>query len=300
MPGATGQAGDEGGAPVLSDKDTTVVSLAGEVTYDTVPVLRDRLNALAAHHRTIVVNMSSVSYIDSSGLAALLGLNRRMRAGGGQLVLANVSERIMRALRQARVSELIPSVGARSLSHDTLLDTPAEAPILVRTISVPCDPTRMSDMRRRMSDFFETLGTSREQVYDLTLALGEALGNAFDHGGGAQRDGSVMVSVSLYTDRVVMEVTDCGCGCTYHTGDELPEPTETRGRGIRLMLMLVDAVSIEPRKGGGTCVRLVKLMNSGISSQLAQAISQIRTKVSSVTGAASASTPGRDPQVATA
>lgn len=285
-----------------SDKDATVVSLAGEVTWDTVPMLRERLSALSANHRTIVVNLSSVTYIDSSGLAALLAFNRRMRACGGQLVLSNVSERIMRALRQARVSEFIPTVGARSLNHEKLLATPAEAPFLVRTLSVPRDPSRMSEVRQRMSELFESLGTSREQVYDLTLALGEALGNAFDHGGGAKVDGSVMVSVSLYTDRIVMEVTDCGCGCTYHAGDALPEPTDTRGRGIRLMLMLVDAVSIEPRKGGGTCVRLVKMMSTGIPSQLAQAISQIRTRVSGAGGAVGASGTGsaHDRQVATA
>lgn len=244
------------------ERDMAVVSLAGEITWATVPQMRERLCSLASRLHTIVVNLSSVSYIDSSGLATLLSLNRRLRAAGGKLVLVNVSERIMRALRQARVSELIPTMGARSLCHDKILTTPAEAPLLVRTLSVPCDAARMSETRRKMSELFESLTTmSREQVYDLTLAFGEALGNAFDHGGGTEGDGSVMVSVSLYRDRVVMEVTDCGAGCAYRAGDVLPEPTETRRRGIRLMLMLVDAISIEPRKGGGTCVRLVKMLD---------------------------------------
>lgn len=261
---------------MIADKDMTVVSLAGDVTWDTAPGMRERLNALSGRYRTIVVNLASVSFIDSSGLATLLALNRRLRACGGQLVLVNVSERIMRALRQARVSEFIPTMGARSLCHDKILTTPAEAPYLMRTLSVPCDASRMSETRRRMGELFESLGMSREQVYDLTLALGEALGNAFDHGGGADGDGSVMVSVSLYKDRIVMEVTDCGCGCTYRAGDELPEPTETRGRGIRLMLMLADAISINPRKGGGTCVRLVKMIDPSpcLAQEVAQATGQ--------------------------
>ena len=260
------------------DGDATVVSLAGEVTWATVPQMRERLNALAARYHTIVVNLASVSYIDSSGLATLLTLYRRLRAGGGQLVLLNVSERVMRALRQARVSEFIPTLGARSLCHDKILTTPAEAPYLVRTLSVPCDASRMSETRRKMGELFESLGMSREQVYDLTLALGEALGNAFDHGGGASGDGSVMVSVSLYHDRIVMEVTDCGCGCSYRAGDALPEPTETRGRGIRLMLMLADAISITPRKGGGTCVRLVKMLDP-VGTCLAREIARVAERL---------------------
>ena len=254
---------------LVADKSSVIVSLAGEITWQTVQRLRERFGLLVAQgHRSIVVNLASVDYIDSSGLATLISLYRRLRAAGGQLMLVNVSERIMRALRQARMSEFIPTMGAQALRHDKIQAAPAETPRMVRTLAVPCDASRMSETRRAVGELLESLDLPRDMVFDLTLALGEALGNAFDHGSGETGEGRVTVTVSLYNDRIVMEVTDCGCGCSFEDGDELPEPTETRGRGIRLMLMLADAISIEPKKSGhGTSVRLVKMIEP---SQLAK------------------------------
>ena len=66
-----------------------------------------------------------------------------------------------------------------------------------------------------------------------------------------------------------MEVSGCGCGFELADGDEPPEaaPEDERGRGIRLMRMLADSVSItRKRTGEGTVVRLVKLLDSSGSS----------------------------------
>lgn len=243
---------------------SVVVSLAGDVTWESVGHLRERLDALVrGGARNIVANLSEVSYIDSSGLATLLATNRRLRKLGGRFSLVNVPDRIMRALRQARVCELLPATGQRTGAHDKVMTVPVESPRMVRTLSVPCDPARMGETRRQVSSLFEQLGLSRDTVFDLTLAFGEALGNAFDHGGGSRADGFVTVGVSVYGDRVVVEVSDDGCGCAFSDGAGLPTPTETRGRGIRLMMMLADGMSITPRRDGtGTSVRLVKMFDT--------------------------------------
>jgi anti-sigma regulatory factor (Ser/Thr protein kinase) len=56
-------------------------------------------------------------------------------------------------------------------------------------------------------------------------------------------------------------VTDCGCGFELSPDDDTPEVGEAdeRGRGIKLMRLLADSVSIVRRQQGGTCVRIVKL-----------------------------------------
>lgn len=254
-----------------NDDASVVVSLAGEVTWEVSRRLRERLESLVAQgNHNIVANLAEVTYIDSSGLATLLALNRRLRKIGGRLMLVNVSDRIMRALRLARVSEFLPACGRRSDRHDQIMTTPVEAPRTVRSLSVPCDPARMGETRQKAAELFSALGLDRDTVFDLTLALGEALGNAFDHGGGACADGNVTVTVAVYRDRVVAEVTDTGCGCGYRDGDELPTPTETRGRGIRLMMMLADGLSITPRRTGhGTVVRLVKMLDPSVTKVMA-------------------------------
>lgn len=245
------------------DKQALVVSLAGEITWQNASRLRERLLALMQEgHRSIVLNMNGVSYVDSSGLAVFITLSRRLKNLDGSLVLINVSEPIVRALRQTRLCDFIPVVAKEAARHSGVQVPAGEAPLCVRTMSVPSDPSYMSETRRAVARTLASLNLPRDLTYDLVLALGEALGNAFDHGGGAEgEDGSVTVTVSIYRDRIVMEVSDCGCGCSFEDGDELPAPTEERGRGIRLMLMLADSIDIQPKQAGtGTCVRLVKMI----------------------------------------
>ena len=60
-------------------------------------------------------------------------------------------------------------------------------------------------------------------------------------------------------------MTDCGCGFELAGDEEPPEtgPCAERGRGIRLMRLLADSVSIAHKSSGeGTVVRLVKLFGT--------------------------------------
>ena len=249
---------------MLSDKGALVVSLAGEITWQNAENLRERLLALVQQgHRSLVLNLECVSYADSSGLSVFLSISRKLRALNGTFLLINVSDPLVRALRQTRLCDFIPVVAREATQGSTVALPPEEAPVSVRTIGVPCDPTYLGETRRAVAEMFTSLSLSRETVYDLVLALGEALGNAFDHGSGAGEGDVVTVSVSIYKDRVVMEVCDSGAGCAFRVGDELPMPSDTRGRGIRLMLMLADSIEIGPNRAGcGTCVRLVKMIDA--------------------------------------
>ncbi len=246
-----------------SVSDQLVVSLAGEITWQNAARLRDRLMMLVQKgHRSIVLNMESVTYADSSGLAVLLSLKRRLRALDGTLLIINATEPIVRALRQTRLCDFIPVV-AKEVARRRKLPIPVEeAPQSVRTMSVPSDPAYLAETRHAVSSMFLDLSLPANTVYDLVLALGEALGNAFDHGTDPKRDDAMItVTVSVYRDRIVMEVNDCGSGCCFKEGDALPVMTDARGRGIRLMLMLADSIEIRPKQvGTGTSVRLVKFI----------------------------------------
>lgn len=275
-----------------------VVTPPGDITWQCARGLRDTLSDLIdQHYRTVVVNFSQVTHIDSAGLAILMAANRMAQHHGVMLIIVNVPARIMRAFEKFRLSELLPVRGSRTFSH-AILPEPVSKPLLVRTYSVPCDPARMNETRRLVTELIESFSIPRNTVFDITLAFGEALGNAFDHGSDHGRKGAgrpsgaaashagphadrhsiqisssaprdadvangVTVSVSRFSDRVVLEVTDCGCGMTFDAGDELPEASEMRGRGIRLMTMLMDSVTIRPKQNGnGSLVRLVKMIQT--------------------------------------
>jgi anti-anti-sigma factor len=78
-PAATAPGGDPGGSTVEISESTdpsgaVVLALRGEIDLSSVPHLQAELDrVLAAKPDTIVFEMSALSFMDSSGIAALLG-----------------------------------------------------------------------------------------------------------------------------------------------------------------------------------------------------------------------------------
>jgi anti-sigma B factor antagonist len=64
-----------------------VVTLRGEIDAFSSPSLRDDLRRLVEEQdaHLVVVDLSNVTFLDSSALGALVGLLRRLRERGGQL-----------------------------------------------------------------------------------------------------------------------------------------------------------------------------------------------------------------------
>lgn len=99
------------------------LELAGEFDLSGAPAFRE---AVQAAHRDdmvgLVVDLSEVSFMDSSGLGALLGCYRRMQAEGRSFALAAPSHRLQEVLGLSgldRTIEVFPSV-------DEALDRPRE------------------------------------------------------------------------------------------------------------------------------------------------------------------------------
>lgn len=238
------------------EHDIALVPLSGDLCVRTVPSFTRTIDALLADgHQRIVLNMADVAHVDAAGMAALICILKSMRANGGLLSLVNVSPDVLRSLKIARLVDLIPVSVAGERREIPSLD-PSAMPLWCTT--VPVDTGDLHAARARIEELAHGLAFSPDDLFDLTLAAGEALGNAADHTCG---DG-VLATLSAYPDRLIVEVTDCGDGYDPTEADALGcDEDEERGRGIHLMKLLVDSVSIEHRPSGtGTVVRLVKLV----------------------------------------
>lgn len=236
--------------------DIAVLAPSGDIDIATVSGLRDEVDALiAAGTRRIIVNCQNVSFIDSTGLAFLLSRARRLMHEDGLLSLVNASAAVARFLQIARLLDVL-HVGMADKPPVPVL-SPGEAPLWSRSISVQEGVEHLASYRHRIVEMLGDLPLGRDAVFDAALATGEALGNAYDHAGGK----GCVLNVRAYRDRVVIEVCDGGCGFEI-AQDEEPEESEERGRGIRLMRMLVDSVEVRRRtEGAGTMVRLIKLLD---------------------------------------
>jgi anti-sigma B factor antagonist len=76
--------------------DVTVIDAAGRITLgEGASQFRDTIRDLASKgNRKILLNLSEVSYIDSSGIGELVSGFTTVTNGGGQLKLVGLSKRI--------------------------------------------------------------------------------------------------------------------------------------------------------------------------------------------------------------
>lgn len=72
-----------------------VLEVRGEVDVSTAPELREKLLALAEQGSTVaVVDLSEVSFVDSTALGVLVSGVKRLRSSGGDLRLVITQPRI--------------------------------------------------------------------------------------------------------------------------------------------------------------------------------------------------------------
>lgn len=241
--------------------DILVIPIEGDLDVVAAPKVRALIERrVSAGCRRVIINLAGASYVDSVGMAVLLTSARRLYEAGGLLSLVNVCESVYRSLVICRLVDFIPVSSTAPKPPIPALD-PNIRPLWSGTMSV--DPTKLASTRQRIE---EVLSRSTEltnnEIFDLVLAGGEALGNAIDH---TDAQG-VLCSLEVYPDRVIVEVSDCGCGMELGS-DEAAPASETldeleRGRGIKLMRMLADSVEIMRKSTGeGTVVRITKLVN---------------------------------------
>jgi anti-sigma B factor antagonist len=79
------------------DPDTRVIAVSGEIHVTTAPEFSLRLNdAITAGTRGVVIDMSGVEFIDSTGLSVLLNGLRRVTRADGMLSLVVSNPTVMR------------------------------------------------------------------------------------------------------------------------------------------------------------------------------------------------------------
>jgi anti-sigma B factor antagonist len=91
------------------DGPVGIVTVAGELDLATVPTLRDTLtDVLGAGSHELVLDLSNVPFIDSTGLGVIMGTAKKARAAGGSLSLVCDNPRILRVLTLTGFATVLP------------------------------------------------------------------------------------------------------------------------------------------------------------------------------------------------
>ena len=92
-----------------SAQDKLIVSLDGEIDHHSAAEIREGLDKMIAVNRPkiMVLELSGIDFMDSSGLGLVLGRYRRLNEMGSQMVIKNPGARTKKILAMAGVDKLI-------------------------------------------------------------------------------------------------------------------------------------------------------------------------------------------------
>lgn len=88
---------NELGIEISTQQERTVVSVSGEIDLATQGQLRNELNELIVAGKVdLVLDLTGVSFVDSTGLGALIGTRRRVHGFHGSLALVIPDDAVMK------------------------------------------------------------------------------------------------------------------------------------------------------------------------------------------------------------
>jgi len=80
---------------IESKKGLAVCHVEGEIDINSSPGIKKAFDKLIAQKAPkIIINLSKVTYVDSSGLATLVEILKNMKSYGGRMRLTNMSSKI--------------------------------------------------------------------------------------------------------------------------------------------------------------------------------------------------------------
>lgn len=89
--------------------DRTVVHVTGEIDVYTAPVLREELAKLVdGGHNNLVVDLTGVPFMDSTGLGVLVGALKKVKTHGGDLALVIDQEKVLKVFRITALTQVFP------------------------------------------------------------------------------------------------------------------------------------------------------------------------------------------------
>ena len=87
----------------------TVVDVTGEIDLHTAPTFRERVYELIDQGTTrILLNLSSLDFMDSTGLGVMIGSLKRLKERDGTLALAAPQHSVRRVLEVTGLTKIFP------------------------------------------------------------------------------------------------------------------------------------------------------------------------------------------------
>ena len=93
----------------IRDGDRIMVRLAGELDHCCAQTVRRELDALIADPsvRSLILDLTALQFMDSSGIGVVLGRYRQMRDRGGQVAVIHMNPHVARIFHMSGMDRVI-------------------------------------------------------------------------------------------------------------------------------------------------------------------------------------------------
>jgi len=206
--------------------------------------------------RDVVVDLEDSAAVDDRTIAALRAAARACRDQGGEFVVACGDKATRERLANAGLAGGCPEAPAGPAFDGAESVALPDRPRWQHVFSFPAADHEIPNARRRVVGFAEICGMRGASLFELHVAVGEALANALLHGSPHGADDDITVRFFCYSDEVAVEVGDHGEGMAA-APICAPDPSQPAGRGIHFMRTLADDMLFACGPSG-TRVLLVK------------------------------------------
>lgn len=103
------------------DDGIRLIAVRGEIDLFTAhDVRRAGTEAIDEGAQRVIVDLTDVTFLDSTGLGVLIGLAKRLRPGGGGIAVVNVDDTIATTFSITGLDDMIPVVETREDAVEAL------------------------------------------------------------------------------------------------------------------------------------------------------------------------------------
>ncbi len=242
-----------------------VLDIAGEIDHFVAPKLQRQIDELIdAGNDKLVFDFTAVNYLDSGGIGVLFNAMQQLVARQGRIGIVCSDPNVVRILELVGLFDKKTNVSLfdqrtqalKQLKRKLIL---AESSARRRELEVQSTGDNLAEVRNFVAEVADNCGFDTHLVYDIKVAVGEAIANAVEHGSPLGEANRIKVVCDCAEDTLNIKVIDEGV-----FKRSIPNPEENvgyRGHGILLMLALMDKVSID-ESDHGTTVSLAKHLPS--------------------------------------
>lgn len=97
---------------LLRRKEKLIVRLKGELDHHSAQIFRGAVEKelIGDKVQDLILNMKNVTFMDSSGIGAILGRYKQVKAKNGKMVICNAGSHIQKILQMGGILKIIPLV----------------------------------------------------------------------------------------------------------------------------------------------------------------------------------------------